>query len=210
MKLSRRQFLKVSGGTAAGLAAAGTIEVARPKGAQAKVPQDFKLRAAKQVASICPYCAVGCATLVHVREKNAGQKDWEVVNVEGHPDSPINAGTLCPKGAASFQLAVNEKRQTKVLHRAPGATEWREMPLEEAYDRVAQLIKRTRDATWAPTQKVTVKDRDGRDVEVERKLNHTKAIASLGGATMDNEWNYIHAKLLRSLGVVYVENQARI
>ncbi|MDP9373422.1 MAG: twin-arginine translocation signal domain-containing protein [Chloroflexota bacterium] len=209
MKLSRRHFLKASGGTAAGLAAAGTIEMARPKGASAKVEQDFKIANSKQVASICPYCAVGCATLIHVKEATPGAKDWKIVNIEGHPDSPINAGTLCPKGAASVQLAVNDRRQTKVLYRRPGGTEWEELSLERAYDMVAERIKRTRDANWVATQKGTV-TRDGQNVEVDKKLNHTKAIATLGGATMDNEWNYIHAKLMRSLGVVYIENQARI
>ena len=210
MKLSRRQFLKVGGGTAAGLATAGVVELSRPKQASAKVEQSWKLRDARQVASICPYCAVGCATIIHARERTPGQKDWQVVNIEGHPDSPINAGTRCPKGAASFQLGVNDRRQTKALYRAAGSDTWEEKPLDWMYDRVAQLIKDTREQTFVRTKKVAAKDRDGRDIEVERTANHTKAIASLGGATMDNEWNYAHLKLLRSLGVVYLENQARI
>ncbi len=210
MKLSRRQFLRVGGGTAAGLATAGVVELSRPQGARAMVQQPWKLRDTRQVASICPYCAVGCATIIHAREKTPGQKDWQVVNIEGHPDSPINAGTLCPKGAASIQLAVNARRQTKALYRAAGSDRWEEKPLDWMYDRVAQLIKEARDSTFVRTQRVQTTGQDGRPVEVERKLNHTKAIASLGGATMDNEWNYLHLKLMRSLGVVYLENQARI
>ena len=206
MKLTRRQLLKAGGGTAAGLATAGVVELAGPRRAAAKVAQDWKIRDSRQVASICPYCAVGCGMIVHARERTPGRKDWEVVNIEGHPDSPINSGTLCPKGAASYQLAVNDRRQTKVLYRAPGATDWEERPLDWALDQVAQRIKKTRDENW----QATIPVRDAQGTEVQRKVNRTMAIASLGGATMDNEWNYIHAKLMRSIGVVYLENQARI
>ena len=206
MKLSRRQLLKVGGGTAAGLATAGMVELGRPQQVQAKVVQDWKIRNSKQVAGICPYCAVGCATLTHVREKNPGQHDWEIVNVEGHPDSPINAGTLCPKGAASIQLAINRERATTALYRAPGSDKWEAKPLEWMYDELAKRIKATRDANWQAT--FPGPDKDGK--QVDKRANRTMAIGTLGGATMDNEWNYIHSKLMRSLGVVYVENQARI
>ena len=213
MKLSRRQFIKAGGGTAAGLATAGVVELARPGRAAAKVEQDWKIHDARQVASICPYCAVGCATMIHARERTAGRKDWEIVNIEGHPDSPINGGTLCPKGAASFQLAVNDNRQKKVLYRAPGSDMWEEKSLEWAYDQVADRFKKTRDATFQGTADKDLDGRPLRDAEgkpTTKRVNHTLAIGSLGGATMDNEWNYIHAKLMRSAGVVYVENQARI
>jgi formate dehydrogenase major subunit len=206
MKLSRRQLFKLSGGAAAGLAAASIVEAGGAKRVYAKVEQPWKIHDARQVASICPYCAVGCGLLAHVREQTPGKKDWRIVNVEGDPDSPINGGTLCPKGAATFQLAVNEKRQTKVLYRAPGATEWQSKSLDEAMQMIAERVKKTRDDHW----QATVKVRDANNNEVEKKANRTLAIATLGGATMDNEWNYIHAKLMRSLGVVYVENQARI
>ena len=205
MKLSRRQFVRASGGVVAGLAAAGMVDAARPQVASAKVVQDWKIREAKAAPSICPYCAVGCGTLVHSRERTPGQKDWEIVNIEGNPDSPINGGTLCPKGAATYQLAVNANRQTTVKYRAPGATTWRDIPLDEAMDMVADRVKKTRDATFKAKETFTIGGQ-----QVEKQVNRTMAIASLGGATMDNEWNYIHAKLLRSLGVVYVENQARI
>ncbi|HEY8599924.1 MAG TPA: hypothetical protein VIL85_15915 [Thermomicrobiales bacterium] len=205
MKLSRRQFVRVGGGVTAGLAAAGMVTVAQPQRAAAKVEQDWKIREAKAVPSVCPYCAVGCGTLVHSRERTPGQKDWQIINIEGNPDNPINGGTLCPKGAATYQLTVNPNRQTKVKYRAPGATEWRDIPLDEAMDMVADRVKKTRDATFKEKETFTIGGQP-----VEKTVNRTTAIASLGGATMDNEWNYVHSKLLRSLGVVYVENQARI
>jgi formate dehydrogenase major subunit len=152
------------------------------------------------VPSVCPYCAVGCAQLVSVR-------DGKIVNIEGNPDSPINGGTLCPKGAATYQLVVNPNRVTKVWYRAPGVRDWdRTKSLDWAMDRIARLVKQTRDATFRETW--TTKDDAGQ--EVERRVNHTPALGSLGGATLDNEWNYVQAKLMRALGVVCVENQARI
>ena len=153
----------------------------------------------REYPSVCPYCAVGCSQLVSV-------KDGRIVNIEGNPDSPINRGTLCPKGAATFQLVVNPNRVTKVWYRAPGATEWdKTKTLDWAMDRIAHLTKQTRDATFVETMKL--KFEDG---EADRRVNHTRAIASLGGATMDIEWNYVQAKLMRALGVINLENQARI
>jgi formate dehydrogenase major subunit len=155
----------------------------------------LKIANAQEIPSICPYCAVGCGQIVSVRDKR-------IINIEGNPESPINRGTLCPKGAATYQLAVNPNRITQVLYRKPGGTEWETKPLDWAMDRIAELTKQTRDATfqeyWESPDKV------------RKRVNHTLAIASLGGATMANEWNYIQCKLMRTLGVVYVENQARI
>jgi formate dehydrogenase major subunit len=149
---------------------------------------------------VCPYCAVGCGQIAHT-------VDGKIVNIEGNPDSPINRGTLCPKGAATYQLAVNPNRVTRVWYRAPGATDWdKTKTLQWAMDRIAQRVRQTRDATFRATAKV--KGPDGK--EVERRVNHTTAIASLGGATLDIEWNYVQAKLMRALGVVCIENQARI
>src|SRR5438876_1074185 len=153
--------------------------------------QALRIKDAKAVPSVCPYCAVGCGTLVHTVEGT-------IVNIEGDPASPVNEGTLCPKGAATYQLHVNPNRATRVLHRAPGATEWEVWDLERALDRAAELVKKTRDETFVE------RTADG------RPLNHTLAIFSLGGATMDNEWNHVQQKLLRGLGVVAIENQARI
>jgi formate dehydrogenase major subunit len=134
---------------------------------------------------------VGCGTLVHVA-------NGQIINIEGNPDSPINQGNLCPKGAAIYQLHVNPNRQTKVLHRPAGGASWEEMDLNTAMDRVAQLVKETRDQTFVQ------KTQDG------KTLMATEAIFSLGGATMDNEWNHVQQKLMRGLGVTPIENQARI
>jgi formate dehydrogenase major subunit len=130
----------------------------------------------------------------------------QIVNIEGNPDSPINQGTLCPKGSATFQLAVNPNRLTKVKYRAPGATAWEEKPLDWAMDRIVELTKKARDATF--TEKWT--GTDARGQPITRTVNHSYALASLGGATMDNEWNYAHLKMWRALGLIWLENQARI
>ena len=147
---------------------------------------------AKVVKSVCPFCAVGCGQNVYV-------KDGKVTQIEGDPGSPISRGRLCPKGAASYQLAVNERRWTTVKYRAPNSEQWEDRPLDWAMDRIAQLLKQTRDNTFQE------KTPDG-----TKTLMSTTAIFSLGGATIDNEWNYAHSKLMRGLGIVAVENQARI
>ncbi|NTU78300.1 MAG: twin-arginine translocation signal domain-containing protein [Chloroflexales bacterium] len=195
--MSRRQFLKASAGAGVGLGGALALGVnLRPIAAHA---QRLKVAGAKEYPSVCPYCAVGCGTLISVR-------DGKVINIEGNPDSPINRGTLCPKGAASFQLAVNPLRATKALHRRPGAAEWEEIELGRAMDMVAEKVKAVRDATWVET--VKVKQADG--TEADKRASHSLGVFSLGGATMDNEWNYVHLKLLRGLGFPAIENQARI
>jgi formate dehydrogenase major subunit len=194
--INRRQFLKVAGG---GFGMGGAVALGmnlRPIAAHAAT---LKIAGAKEVPSVCPYCAVGCGTLISV-------KDGQIVNIEGNPDSPINRGTLCPKGAASFQLAVNPLRSTKALYRKPGGTAWEPIELNKAMDMIAERVKQTRDETFVET--ITAKDAEGKDVQ--KRVNHTLAIFSLGGATMDNEWNYVQAKLMRGLGVAAIENQARI
>jgi formate dehydrogenase major subunit len=192
--ISRRGFLQssVSGGFALGGLLGLGVDL---RAAQTKTRQ-LKIANAKEVPSVCPYCAVGCGQIISVKE-------GKIVNIEGNPESPISRGTLCPKGAATFQLAVNDNRITKVWYRAPGATDWdKTKSLDWAMDRIATLMKKTRDETFKETWKAP----DGK----EKKVNHTLAIASLGGATMDNEWNYLQCKLMRAAGVVYLENQARI
>ncbi len=142
--------------------------------------------------NICPYCAVGCAQLIYAKE-------GRVIHVEGDPRSPINQGTLCPKGAATFGWLTSELRMSSVLYRAPHSDRWEERPLDWAMDRIAQLTKQTRDETFVE------KLPDGTTV------NHTLGIASLGGATLDNEENYLIKKLFSGgLGMVWVENQARV
>ena len=194
--LSRRQFLNSIGTAAGGSSLASLVALGLdPATLQAEtVPLDWKLERTKVVPSICPYCAVGCGQLMHVR-------DGKLINVEGNPDSPISRGNLCPKGAASYQLTVNPNRQTRCLHRKPGATEWEPIELERAMDLIAARVRKTRDETFRTTARI-----EGRTVTV----NNALGIASLGGATLDNEWNYIHAKLWRGLGGVFLENQARI
>jgi formate dehydrogenase major subunit len=151
-----------------------------------------RIRDAKMVHSVCPYCAVGCGLNVYV-------KDGKVIDIEGNPDSPINRGTLCPKGSATFQYTVNPSRMTHVLYRAPYSDHWEVKSLDWAMEQIAQRVKKTRDETFVTHLP------DGREV------NHTLAIASLGGATLDVEENYLMKKLLSGgLGIVSIENQARI
>ena len=192
MDLSRREFLTSSGGAALAGTALGSLTAVganlAPVVAQA---QELRIKNAKTVPSVCPYCAVGCATLVHTVE-------GKIVNIEGDPRSPHNEGALCPKGAATYQLHVNPNRPTKVLHRAPGATEWEVWDLERTMTRVAELVKKTRDETFIER------------LENGKLVNCTTAIFSLGGATLDCEWNHVQQKLMRGLGVVAIENQARI
>lgn len=165
--------------------------VARQPFSANSVQKASRIRDAVTVISVCPYCAVGCSQLVHV-------KGGHIINIEGNPDSPINEGTLCPKGANTFQLTVNPHRVRKVLYRAPHSDHWEERPLDWAMDRIARRVKETRDADF-------VEERDG------TKLNHVNTITCLGGATMDNEENYLIKKLFGGgLGVVPIENQARI
>ncbi len=194
-QVSRRDFLKAAGGFTLGTSLALGTDLTRVV-ARTKT---LKIAGATEVPSICPYCAVGCGTMISV-------KDGKIINIEGNPDSPISKGTLCPKGSASFQLTVNPLRTTKVKYRAPGASDWEDKPLDWAMERIAQLVKKTRDENFNETFKT--KDKAGKDVD--KKVNNTLAIASLGGATMDNEWNYLHLKLMRAMGVVFLENQARI
>jgi formate dehydrogenase major subunit len=195
--LDRRAFLRRS---AAGFSLGGLLGLGLDVRAARAEAGRLAFARIREVPSVCPYCAVGCGQLV-------GVKDGKIVNVEGNPDSPINRGTLCPKGAASYQLAVNDLRAQKVLYRAPGASAWEEKSLAWAMDQIAQRVKATRDATF---REFADTDLEGNKLPKAKRVNHTLAIASLGGATMDNEWNYVQAKLLRGLGVVAIENQARI
>ena len=141
--------------------------------------------------SICPYCAVGCGQVVYTR-------DGELVDIEGNPRSPINQGTLCPKGAASRQLVQQPGRLTRVRYRRPGGTEWEELGLETAMDIIADRVVAARERGWQDV------DGDGRPVD------RTLAFAHLGGATLDNEENYLIKKLFTAMGAVQIENQARI
>jgi formate dehydrogenase major subunit len=191
MDVSRRDFVKWSAGAATGTALGGLAGLGASLAPTLARAQELRIKGAKTVPSICPYCSVGCATLVHTIDR-------KIVNIEGDPRSPFNEGTLCPKGAAIYQLHVNPNRPTKVLHRAPGATAWEVWDLERAMTRVAELVKKTREETFVER------------LESGKTVNMTPAIFSLGGATLDNEWNHVHQKLMRGLGIVAIENQARI
>ncbi len=150
-----------------------------------------RLDGAKATPGVCPYCAVGCGTLIY-------SKGNTILDIEGNPESPINAGTLCPKGSAQYQLHVNPHRWTTCKYRAPHSSDWQDVSLDWTIDTIAQRMKDTRERTFVETD------------ERGRRVNRTMALASLGGATLDNEENYLIAKLYRSLGVPFVENQARI
>jgi formate dehydrogenase major subunit len=145
----------------------------------------------KATESICPYCAVGCGQVVYTR-------DGELVDIEGNPRSPINQGTLCPKGSASRQLVMQPGRLTKVRYRRPGGADWEELDLDTAMDMIAERVIAAREAGWQDT------DDEG------RRVDRTMGFAHLGGATLDNEENYLIKKAFTAMGAVQIENQARI
>ena len=166
------------------------------RGAAAESPKSADLRSriptADRVArSVCPYCAVGCGQTVFV-------KDEQVIQIEGDPDSPISRGRLCPKGSASKQLVTGPQREERVLYRAPYATEWSTLDLDTAMGMVADRVLDARAKGWQESD------------EQGRKLRRTMGVASLGGATLDNEENYLIKKLFTALGAIQIENQARI
>ncbi len=170
---------------------AAAREVDRQPFTPATAGKGSRLRGAHVTPSVCPYCAVGCGQLIYT-------KAGKIIDIEGNPDSPINAGTLCPKGANTFQLSVNPHRVTTVRYRPPYSDHWEDRSLDWAMARIAERVKETRDAGFVERRGETV-------------LNHVTNIAALGGATLDNEENYLIKKLLNGgLGVVSIENQARI
>jgi len=191
-QFSRRQFLRVSAaGLGPGTALGSLLGLGASLAPVTARAQQLRIKDAKATPSVCPYCSVGCATIVHTIE-------GEIVNIEGDKRSPHSEGCLCPKGAAIYQLHKNPNRATRVLHRKPGATKWEDVELDWAMDRVAELVKKTRDETFVER------------LQNGTLVNHTTAIFALGGATLDNEWNHLQQKLMRGLGVVAIENQARI
>ena len=165
------------------------------RGAAVKSPRSSNLKprianAQKIVKSVCPYCAVGCGQNVFVQNE-------QVVQIEGDPDSPVSRGRLCPKGSASLQLTTGEARRYEVLYRRPHGTQWEAIDLDTAMDMVAERVIKTRRETWQWEQE-------------GKRVRRTMGIASLGGATLDNEENYLMKKLYTALGVIQVENQARV
>ncbi len=186
MSLSRRDFLKYGAHAAGAAVAAPGIDL-RPVEAAATA---LRIKEAKIYPGVCPYCAVGCPQLIYV-------KDDRIIDIEGDPDAPHTEGALCPKGSSTYQLSVNERRLTKCLYRAPGSERWEEKPLDWMMDQIAQRVKKTRDATFVERVRgVTV--------------NRCEGIAWLGSSVLDNEENYLIAKLARGLGLVNLENSARL
>ncbi|HET9836976.1 MAG TPA: hypothetical protein VFR84_01995 [Candidatus Angelobacter sp.] len=192
MGLSRREFFKVGTGSAAALLLGFD---ARPVLAQAK---ELKIARTTETRSTCPYCSVSCGVIIHTLGDKAKNVTPQVVHVEGDPDHPINRGTLCPKGASLYQEILNERRLMKPQVRRPGSTQWEDISWDKAIDEIAHHIKKTRDETFVE------KNADG------KTLNRCEGIAFNGGCTDTNEFNYLVVKTMRSMGIVYMENQARV
>jgi len=193
--LSRREFLRrgAVGASALYVSSLGfDASVARAT----TVKQRLRIEGAKLSHSVCPYCAVGCALLAYTRKNGDGSV--ELLQIEGNPDSPITEGTLCPKGATSMELAVSKRRFQSPLYRAPGAGEFKQVSWDFVLDKVARHIKASRDRTFVTT------DDDGNVV------NRCEGIAFAGGAAFSNEEGYLATKLMRGLGLVYLEQQARV
>jgi len=191
MKVNRRDFLKISVGTAAGVMALGLGMDLKPVKSYA---QTLKIRYAKETTTICPYCAVGCSIIVHTSKGASGK----VINTEGDPDHPINEGALCSKGAALSQLVNNESRLVTPLYRKPYSNAWQKVSWDWALYRIALNIKKTRDATFI------------RKNSKGQVVNRTEAIASCGSAALDNEECWPLQAMMRAMGLVYIEHQARI
>src|SRR5216117_3446992 len=193
MQASRRDFLKVA--TVGGAAAAVFGFDLQPAFAELR---SLKIARANETRSTCPYCSVSCGVIIYTIGDRAKNVTPQVVHVEGDPDHPINRGTLCPKGASLEQDILNDRRLLKPQVRRPGSTRWDDIGWDQAIDEIGRWVKKTRDATFVE------KDARGRTV------NRCEGIAWTGGCTDTNELNYLVVKTMRSLGVVYLENQARV
>lgn len=191
MEVTRRHFLQLGSAGALGVSALG-FELAPAT----QVKLGLRIEGATVSHSVCPYCAVGCALLAYTRKSASGKV--ELLQIEGDPDSPVNEGRLCPKGASALQLAVSRRRVQSPLYRQPGATEWKKVSWDFALDKLAQNIKASRDRTFVTT------DAAGNTV------NRCEGIAFAGGAAFSSEEGYFAAKVMRGLGVVHLEQQARV
>lgn len=188
MGISRRTFLK---GLGSGITAMGLTDVILTRSGWATSVYPAKTKDAQITTSICPFCGVGCGLIAHT-------KGGKLVNVEGDPDHPINQGTLCSKGQAVLEVVTSPRRLTKVRYRAPGSDHWEDKELDWAMKTLAQRVKATRDASFLAKSPGGV------------AVNRTEALASIGGAALNNEECYLISKLTRALGVVYLEHQARL
>jgi len=193
MTTSRRDFIKIAaiGGTAASVLGFDL----KPAYAQLR---ELKIAEASETRSTCPYCSVSCGIIIYTLGDKAKNVTPQVVHVEGDPDHPINRGTLCPKGASLYQDILNDRRLLKPQVRRPGSDHWDDISWDDAIHEIAERVKATRDATFVD------KDAQGHTV------NRLESIAWTGGCTDTNEFNYLVVKSMRSLGVVYLENQARV
>lgn len=193
MEANRRDFLKVA--TLGGAAATVFGFDLKPAYAQMRA---LKIDRATETRSTCPYCAVSCGVIIYTLGDKAKNVTPQVIHVEGDPDHPINRGTLCPKGASLEQDILNDRRLLKAQVRRPGGTDWEDISWDQALTEIAQRVKKTRDDTFVE------KDANGKTV------NRCEGIAFAGGCTDTNEFNYLVVKSMRSLGVCYIENQARV
>lgn len=191
MNVTRREFIQISGATAAGLAVSGLGFDLKPIKSHAQM---LKTKYAKETTTICCYCAVGCGAIVHTEKSGAGR----IINIEGDPDHPINEGSLCAKGAALSQLANNENRITTPLYRMPYGDKWIELSWEQAFWMIARRIKKSRDESF---EYINAKG---------QVVNRTKGIAEVGSAALDNEECWALQAMMRALGLTYIEHQARI
>jgi formate dehydrogenase major subunit len=192
-ELTRRRFLGLG---AAGTGAIGVSVLGFDVAQATQVRQRLRIEGATVSRSVCPYCAVGCALLTYT--KKAADGKVELLQIEGDPDSPVNEGTLCPKGASSLQLAMSRRRVPSPLYRAPGAREWKRVSWDFTLDKLAANIKASRDRTFV------TQDGNGNTV------NRCEGIAFAGGAAFSSEEGYFATKVMRGLGVVYLEQQARV
>jgi formate dehydrogenase major subunit len=192
--ITRRQFLRASAAVGVGTVAVSALGFDLAE-AQA-VKQQLRIAGAAETHSICPYCAVGCSLIAYTRKAPDGTV--QLLQIEGDPDSPINEGRLCPKGATAMQLATSARRVERPLYRAPGATTWQPISWDEMLDKLAARVKESRDRTFVTT------DAKGNVV------NRCEGIAFAGGAAFSNEEGYFAAKVMRGLGVVFIEQQARV
>ena len=193
MQATRRDFLKFT--TIGGAAAAIFGFDLQPAYAQLRV---LKIARASETRSTCPYCAVGCGTIIYTIGDRAKNVTPQVVHVEGDPDHPTNRGTLCPKGASLEQDILNDRRLLKPQVRRPGGTQWEDISWDDALNEIARKMKDTRDQSFI--------EKDAKGVTV----NRTEAISWIGGCTDTNEFNFLVVKAMRALGVVHIENQARV
>lgn len=193
VELNRRQVLKLG---LAGTAALGATALGFDLTQAILVKQNLRITGAKESHSVCPYCAVGCSILAYTRDNPDGTQ--QLLQIEGDPDSPINVGRLCPKGATAMQLAVAARRLDKPMYRAPKSDKWQEITWDDLLNKLAQNIKASRDATFVAT--------DSNGVPV----NRTEGVAFAGGAAFSSEEGYVATKLMRGLGLIHLEQQARV